>query len=712
MKTFAGVSAAALFALAGPALAQGEDAAGNTDDTRVEETIIVTAARTILPPSALPNTIQLISDEELALQAQLTGSAVEVVSTLVPSFSPTREKLSGAGETLRGRSPLYLIDGVPQSNPLRDGSRDGYTIDPFFIDRVEVIFGSNAIQGIGATGGVVNYVTAPAPAEGEGWTGKVLAQIGASNDFQGDGYDYRGGVLAGRDFGGVDVTLGVASQKRGAFYSGDGRRIGIDGAQGEVQDSQSLSFFGKIGLDLSATRRLELMTQHFELEGDGDYMLVSGSRATNTPTTTIRGTQPGVIPTNKVLTSSLTYTDEDLFGGLLTGQLFYQDFEAVFGGGTFATFQDPAIAPAGTLFDQSANNSEKMGLRVSYERGVDAVPGLTMRGGLDILNDQTYQELILTGRNWVPETEFTSYAPFIQLNQALFNERVHISGGLRHEIAKLKVNDFQTLYAYGAQDVDGGEPDFEETLFNVGATAEIVDGLTAYTSYAQGFTMADVGRILRAVSTPGQDVDSFLNVQPVVSDNTEIGLEWNKGPYTASAAYFWSTSDFGALLVMRNDVYEVERQRTEIDGLELTGGWETPIAGLKLSGGVAMLNGKTDSDGDGEVDIDLDGGNISPDRVNFAADYATGPFSVRVQTRSYLDRAFEGRAAGTDFDGFTLADAFLRYSADFGNITLSASNLFDKQYVTYDSQTVQPTSNTRFFAGRGRVLTLAFETKF
>lgn len=710
MKSFIGVSAAALLAISATAIAQESEA--GADETRVEETVIVTATRTSLPPSALPSTIQLISNDELALQAQLTGSAIEVVSSLIPSFSPTREKLSGAGETLRGRSPLYLIDGVPQSNPLRDGSRDGYTIDPFFIDRVEVIFGSNAIQGIGATGGVVNYVTAAAPEEGEGWTGKLLAQIGAGSGFKGDGFDYRGGALAGRDFGVVDLTLGVAAQKRGAFYSGDGRRIGIDGAQGEVQDSDSLSFFGKAGLDLGETRRLELMTQRFELEGDGDYVLVNGSRADDRPTTTIRGTQPGVIPTNTVLTSSLTYTDEDLLGGMLTSQAFHQDFESVFGGGSFATFQDPAIAPIGTLFDQSSNKSEKMGFRLSYERMIDAVPGLNVRGGLDTLNDQTYQELILTGRNWVPETEFTSYAPFLQLNQALFGERVYISGGLRHEMAKLKVDDFETLYAYGPQQVAGGEPEFEKTLYNIGATAEIVDGLTAYSSYAQGFTMADVGRILRAVSTPGQDVDTFLNIEPVVSDNTEIGLEWRQGPLSASAAYFWSTSELGALLVLRNDVFEVQRQRTEIDGLELTGSWDTPVPGLKLSGGVALLNGRTDSDGDDKVDIDLDGANISPDRVNLAADYETGPFAFRVQARSYIDRTFDGLPLNTDFDGFTLADAFVRYSAGFGDITLSASNLLDKQYVTYDSQTVQPASNTRYFAGRGRVVTLAFEKKF
>jgi iron complex outermembrane recepter protein len=692
---------ASLLALMGAAAAQDAP----------EEEIVVRATRTTLPESALPNTIQIIDDAALSLQSQLSGSAVDVVSTLVPSFAPTREKLSGAGESLRGRSPLFLIDGVPQSNPLRDGSRDGYTIDPFFIERVEVIFGSNAIQGVGATGGVVNYVTVSAPDESDGWTGRVMAQLSAANEFQGDGWGYRAGALGGRDFGVFDITLGGSLQERGAYYSGDGRRIGVDGTQGEAQDSFSFSFFGKLGADLGGERRLELMAQRFELEGDGDYVQVPGSRADNLPSTSVRGDPPGVIPTNEVKTVSLTYTDGDLFGGVLTGQLYYQDFESVFGGGTFGTFQDPNIDPSGTLFDQSSNISQKKGARLSYEREVAAVPGLRFTAGFDALQDETYQELILTGRNWVPETKFTSLAPFLQLNQSLFDGRAHLSGGLRHEFATLKVDDYETLYTYGPQQVSGGKPSFEETLFNVGGTVDIFSGLTAYASYAQGFTMADVGRILRAVSIPDQDIDDFLDIEPVVSDNTEVGLEWRGGPLTASAAYFWSSSDKGALLVLRGDVYEVERQPTKIDGLELTAAWETPVEGLRLSGAYAMLNGRTDTDGDEVIDSDLDGANISPDRINLAADYETGPWAFRAQSQFYLERDFD-IASPAPFDGYTLVDAFVSYRTAIGDFTLSASNLFDNQYTTYNSQTVQPTSNTRYFAGRGRVLAIGYEKRF
>ncbi|HST90911.1 MAG TPA: TonB-dependent receptor plug domain-containing protein, partial [Brevundimonas sp.] len=147
-----------LLAVAGatPAFAQ------DPDPTALDE-VVVTASRIEQPRSALAATVEIIEAEAIVQQTALAASAVDTVAALVPSFSPTRQKLSGFGETLRGRSPLYLVDGVPQSTPLRDDSRDGYTIDPFFIDRVEVIFGSNAIQGIGATGGVVNYVTARKP---------------------------------------------------------------------------------------------------------------------------------------------------------------------------------------------------------------------------------------------------------------------------------------------------------------------------------------------------------------------------------------------------------------------------------------------------------------------------------------------------------------------------------------------------------------------
>ena len=162
-------------ALSSPAFAQQDAAPGTADEAAQDEaSIIVTAARTILPPNALPLTIDIIGKDILDQQLAISGSVTDAVSNLTPSFSPTRQKLSGAGETLRGRSPLYAINGIPQSTPLRDGGRDGFTIDGFFIDRVELIYGSNALQGIGGTGGIVNQVTVGAPKQ-DGLSGRVSA---------------------------------------------------------------------------------------------------------------------------------------------------------------------------------------------------------------------------------------------------------------------------------------------------------------------------------------------------------------------------------------------------------------------------------------------------------------------------------------------------------------------------------------------------------
>ena len=702
------VGAFALLPLS-PALAQDadlptEEGAESASDVNA---IVVTAARTRLPASALPLTIDVIDSEALERQVQISGSTVDAVSALLPSFSPTREKLSGAGESLRGRSPLYAINGIPQSTPVRDGSRDGYTIDPFFIDRVEVIYGSNALQGIGATGGVVNQVTVGAPRK-DGLAVRSLAQITLPDGFEGEGIGAKSGALVGYRAGPFDASFGATLERRGAFSDGRGDRIGVDGTQGEVQDSDSWSVFGRIGYELTSGARLELVANRFELEGNANYILVPGSRASGTPATSRRGVTPGDPPSNTAEIVSASLTDDGLGGGTFALQGFYSRTDDVFGGGVFGTFQDPAIDPTGTLFDQSANRSRKLGGKVSYERALPGFEELLLTGGFDALFDRTEQSLVQTDRVWVPRSDFRSLAPFLQGNLALAGGLVRLAGGLRYENVELEVGDFTTLASYGSVDVDGGSPSFEDVLWNGGVILEPIDGLRAYGSYAEGFTIADVGRILRGITRQGVDVDDFLSLEPVISNNREVGLEWDRGPLTASASYFWSSSDFGSLLVLRNDVFEVERQPIEIEGFEASIDWRTPVPGLSLSGGYADLSGRTDGDADGLVDEDLDGANISPDRLNLAADYGAGRFSARAQARFYLPREFNDPATTTDFEGYTLLDAFVSYRADFGELALAVQNLTDEFYVTYDSDTVRVTDDSRFFAGRGRTVTLSW----
>ena len=707
-----------LFAAPGWSQTSAASGEGGTDDREV----VVTATRSVLPASALPLTVDVIDKAELDQQIAISGSVTDAVATLTPSFSPTRQKLSGAGETLRGRSPLYAINGIPQSTPLRDGSRDGFTIDGFFVDRVELIYGSNALQGIGGTGGIVNQVTVGAP-QTDGISGRVLVQGTADSDFHSDGL---GGKLAGLvqyKAGRFDASIGAAGEKRGAFYDGDGRRIGVNLTQGETQDSRSLSLFGRFGYQLGETGRIDLIATRYELKGDGDYVAVAGNRATDLPTSAIKGTPPGEPAASRTESVALSVTDTNLGDGNFVSQIFFNRTRDTFGGeiNPIATFQDAAIAPIGTLFDQSQNRSRKLGAKASYEHVMPGWQALDLTVGVDALIDKTEQKLIATGRVWVPPTDFRSIAPFAQANLALFDRKLRIAGGVRWENVRIKIDDYHTLASTttlpGGVAVAGGSPRFNDLLLNGGVVVEPWAGIRAYVSYAEGYTVPDIGRITRAVSKPNVDIDTFLDISPIVSNNREIGFELKRGPLDASVTYFWSSSDKGQLLIARsNGIYDVQRQRVEIEGLEINATVRTPIDGLRASIGYAHLKGRYDASTvpDGVVDTDLDGTNISPDRLNAALTYAKGRVSARLQAQWYLSRDFYGlvRDPRNDFEGYALADASLRYQTDLGGITLSVQNLFDRQYVDYSSDTRLPTDNFAYFAGRGRTMTLGWDYRF
>lgn len=697
---------AILAALAAPA-ARAETA----PDATTLDRVVVTASTSRLPQGdrALPSTITVITREQLEAQFAVTTDLSTVLANLVPGFSPSRQKLSGFGETLRGRSPLYLVDGVPQSSPLRDGSRDGYTIDPAMIERIEVLHGANALQGLGASGGLINIITRRAPEDGT--SQRVELGVSAPTDGASDGLGGRGSWLVGHDAGALDVVAGASWQERGLYYDGEGRAIGVDSTQGDLQDSHQWNLFAKLGLQLDDERRLQLMANRFELQGEGDYVAVAGSIAAGRPTTSVRGVQPGTPPRNRILTTTLDYSDADAGGGALRAQLFHQRTRELFGGGTFATFQDPSL-PAG-FFDQSQNESDKSGARLDWSRRGLADGRLSVLLGLDALEDTTAQSLAQSGRLWVPETRYRGWAPFAQA-EWLLGERVALSGGLRREHGDLEVATFRTLAFYNGVSVDGGSPSFEETLANAGVVVDVTDAFNVYASVAEGYGLPDVGRVLRAINVPGQDVDTFLDLTPVVADNRELGAAFDDGTWRLRVARWWSSSDLGALLVFdaANQSYSVARERTELQGWELAAGWR-PFAGTEFGLDWASTDGRSDRDGDGRVDSDLDGANISPDRVVLSWTQSLGDaFSSRLQVARNGSRRFERLGAQVAaFDGYTTLDALLRWDTGrHGELTLGVENLLDRQYITYYSQTLG--TNATWFAGRGRTASLAWTRTF
>lgn len=679
----------------------------------IAETVTVSVTRTPTPVTAIPNTVTILERQVLDRQTAVSGDLASVLEASVPGFSTSLKKLTGRGETLRGRNPLYTVNGVPLHTPLRDGERDGAAIELDFLERIEVVHGSNAIQGIGATGGVVNMVTKSPRSDGS-WTHDVKFTTGGAANFDGDTATGKVSYLLGKKVGRVSFVAGASIHKRGMFVDGNGDYVGIYATQGDIMDSTARNYYGKVAIDLAPAQTLEISANDFRLERDGDFLPVNGNRALGVLTTSIAGDPRPAVgdpALNDVTTVSGEYRHRRFAGGDLTAQFFVYDYWALFEGGSFPDF---ALTTGGPAFlDQSAITTGKVGAKLTWAAPASRLGGTTTLFGLDVTRDNSAQLLARTNRAWVPYTVLNDIAPFVQAQKAV-TDKVLVSGGLRAEVARLVVDDYVTIPSARSTPVAGGRPRFTELLPNAGVVVYPWKPLSLYVSYNEGFTMPDAGRVLRAVNTPGQDVDTLLDIDPVVTGNVEVGGTWTTTRATFHAAYYRSNADRGSLLeLLPTGVFSVQRQRTEIQGVDMK--LDVPIREGWTTGGMfSWIEGRFDSDRDDRVDTDLDGLNIGPNRLTAFLEGTRGWLSGRVQASHLFDRDFGGPAAraGRDFRGYTLAELSLAAATSAGVIRLGIDNLFDRQYVTYFSQTEPLQGANTFFAGVGRSLLLSFETRF
>ena len=669
--------------------------------------ITVSATRANSTEGKTPQKITVINRDQIEQQLRTSSDQSQVLSNLIPGYTPSRQKLSNAGETFRGRNPLFLIDGIPQSNPLRDGSRDGYTIDLSMVERIEVIHGASAEHGLGATGGIINFVTRR-PEDGT-LNQHVGVQFTApTDDTLPDSHSYKVDYRVDGIKGDWDYLLGLSYIDRGMFYDADDRTIGVDGTQGDIMDSRSHDIFLKLGYWISDEQNIELSVNRFQLEGNYDYVAVEGDWKKGISTKSRRGNPEGDAPQNEVLTTGLKYHHSNLAGNQFTAQLYTQRFRACYGGGTFDTFQfTQGLNDEDKIFDQSQNESDKVGGKLTLNRAGLLDNKLKLTTGLDVLQDETSQVLAQTGREWVPETRFRNIAPFLQAEvQPL--QQLTLQAGIRYEYAKLNVDDFTTLASYGSKQVEGGSPSFDETLTNFGVVFQATEHAQLFANYAEGFGMPDVGRVLRGINQDNQRVDDFLNLQPIVTDNTEIGVRLNGDSTHFQLSHFSSDSDLGQRLENNGGTFDVKRERTEIQGIEAEAGWQINTQ-HHLNASYAHISGKFDSDEDGSVDTRLDGRNISPDSValRWQANW-TGKLNSQLQARHYFNKDFEDHK---DFSAYQLVDLSLGYQLPKGQITAGIDNLLNEDYFTYFSQTATDRDDQNF-KGRGRTITLGYNLDF
>ncbi|RIJ45233.1 TonB-dependent receptor, partial [Maribellus luteus] len=121
--------------------------------------IVVSASRNSEYISEIPASVTVINVKQIGDFTKSTSNINEILQFSVPGLALGSGTFSNWGQTMRGRSLLVMVDGIPQSTPLRNGSLGIKSVNPNDISRVEVIKGATSIFGNGGDGGFINYIT-------------------------------------------------------------------------------------------------------------------------------------------------------------------------------------------------------------------------------------------------------------------------------------------------------------------------------------------------------------------------------------------------------------------------------------------------------------------------------------------------------------------------------------------------------------------------
>ncbi len=665
--------------------------------------VIVSASRRPESLSQTPSSVTVLTAKELNTQSTISPNLANILSYSVPGLGFSTNQTGNSGQTLRGRNVLVLIDGIPQSTPLRAGGRDIRSIDPSVIERVEVIKGATAIYGNGAEGGLINYITKKAD-QGKSFGG--YSQAGITGNLKGDStIGYRFSQQLYGKTGKMDFLISGMYEKTGVYRDAEGLVISPEYGLGETK---SYNGFVKLGYNFTQKQRLQLMYNYFSSRQHSLYITKEGVYR-QSPAIGIYGVRKGEDEGTRYNHNvNLQYTNQQIFGKTdLTANLYYQDFYTIYSNS--ASFFGSG---------QSAITSTKKGARVNLNTPLKVSDQMLVQlnYGLDLMNDKTAQSLT-DGRIWVPDMNMINFAPYLQASTTLFND-LTIKGGLRAENININVDDFNTL-ATGANGagsiaVKGGKLNYNALVFNAGARYSKYKYFNPFISYAQSFSVFELGRVLRAAKS---NTLSQLETKPIIVNNYEAGFSSTVGNLNFSAAYYYSSSKLGANLLEVNGTYISQRIPEQVYGFEIQADYQL-LKELSVGGNYAQVEGKGDVDDDGkfdgEKDVYLNTTRIPPSKTTVYLKYSgikNLTLDVNWMRVGNRDR-FKPNAAGKYLIGEGPVKAFNLFNVAAAyqviqplRVSLGIENLLNKVYYPAISQFYG--SNVNYVRGNGRRFNLA-----
>ena len=231
--------------------------------------VIVAANRMPTPVDHIPGAVSVIAAPELAHVERSSLDPDQILAQAIPGYTASTDDLTTSGELFRGKRPEFFLDGVPMSTPLEDiGRMASAMVDPAVIERVEVVDGASAIEGLGGAGGIINYITKTPGKEGLVDTVRAATET----QFRSDYFGWKTSNLMMFKRRSLDLLLFLGTQTRPMYYDARGDLEYIN-SNGSYMDSTANAITAKLGYDFGETgaQRLQLYFNKYDLEGDNDF---------------------------------------------------------------------------------------------------------------------------------------------------------------------------------------------------------------------------------------------------------------------------------------------------------------------------------------------------------------------------------------------------------------------------------------------------------
>ncbi|MPS72538.1 MAG: TonB-dependent receptor [Chryseobacterium sp.] len=576
-------------------------------DVKDVDGVVLTASRKKENIKEIPSSVTIVNQKQIQSQLTVNSDITSILQYTVPSLATSSGQTSNTGQTLRGRQVLVLIDGIPQSTPLRNGARDIRVIDPSVIERIEVIKGASSIYGNGADGGIINYITRKSNSEK---TISGITQVGITGQPYGGTLGYRASqLLSGKITKNFDYVASMAYERTGYMKDADGVDLSPTYSPAKMDNYNGML---KLGYNINENQRIEASYIGYASRSDLDLGLKTGKYGLIPTIGEGKGknleTTPQGTPRNHNI--KLSYDNRNLWSGTaLDVNLYLQDFRTVYG------YSDTFLNGG-----QSNIISRKSGARVNLDtqlwNGQNSQAEVIY--GVDMLDDQTVQKLE-DGRYWTPDMDMTNIAPFMLVKIDLL-KKLTIKGGLRYENMKVKVGDFNTLSTIKNDGtftqsifVKGGDLEYNALVGNIGIRYNINPMVNLFGSFSQSYSINELGRILR---TSTSDTITNLETKPIIVNNYELGAtgqmtEWLNYEITS----YVSTSKLGASFVQSPDrALTIQRAPEVVYGVE---GFLhfTPARWINFGGSYSWMEGITSPKDDGDYSTKINNSRISAPKV-------------------------------------------------------------------------------------------------